>query len=67
MIIISDSQEAPEGYMTSHYNEFWVHYDPDEDDAEEMIANANGGDDRELLANAIMDTKSSRASNLELT
>ena len=67
MIIISDSQEAPDGYATSYYNEFWVHYDPDEDDAEEMIANANGGDDRELLANAIMDTKSSRARNLGLT
>jgi hypothetical protein len=66
MIIISDSQKAPDGYVTSHYNEFWVHYDPDEDGAEEMIANAAGGDDEELLANAIFDTRGSRAGNSQI-
>jgi hypothetical protein len=58
--IITDSAIAPKGYKTSYYNEFYVHYDPTVDRIEQMIANANSGDDRELLAIARQDTPQSR-------
>jgi hypothetical protein len=57
-IIISDSDKAPEGYLTAPYNDQYVHYDPNQsEDIETMLANANAGDDSELLDNAYFETK----------
>jgi hypothetical protein len=57
-IIISSSSIAPEGYVSAPYEDQYVHYDPSQnEDVEEMLANANAGDDSELLDNAYFETK----------
>jgi hypothetical protein len=61
--IVTDNPTAPEGYKTEHYNEYFVHYNPNdisESDIEHIIADAASGDDKELKKIAVFDTPSTR-------